>query len=368
MPRHCEIPARSSMKWSNTCIAAIALSMAASWGFCADGPLTLVGWGIDFKNLEAFMAEAEAVGFDVLITGSNDPDLLLRAVEAGAKHNIGVFACISPMGGLGRLWTKRYPDRPAPWQVMAADEEAALSFISAGKNNAITPYQWGGEPVMTNEVLTTRIICLSNEDARDLLKPPIDEIASVPGLEGLAFDGFGYQNYQRCHCEDCQRLSAEYVAAHPELPAEEAEVRFFRDALVGYINHLADYARSRRGDIKTSIHIWPVFAPEPLYGNRLDVDYCGQTAAWYTLWPQEKIAEYSRRIVQDAQEYHQRQQGVGMIGYYDRPGTFPVKDAECVNMELSTMLAAGCRRVQVCSSLHVIRNADIADVFRRHFK
>ncbi|MEN6304749.1 MAG: hypothetical protein ABFD96_18610, partial [Armatimonadia bacterium] len=119
---------------------------------------------------------------------------------------------------------------------------------------------------------------------------------------------------------------------------------------------------------KTTIHIWPVFTPEPLYGNRLDVDLCGQTAAWYILWPEEKIAEYSRIIANDAQKYYQRQQGVGMIGYYDLPGKFPVKDAARVDLELKTMIDNGCRSIQVCSSIHVMNNPQIRAVFKKWFK
>ena len=357
------------MRCHSLCLAVIAVPFATSWVAAADsGTVTLTGWGVDTKNLDAFMAEAQSVGFDTLIMWSTDSALIGRAVEAGARHGISIHACISPMGGLANLWKTQYPDRPIPWQVMSEDEEAALNFISAGRNRYLIPYQWGGEPVMANEVLTTRIICLCNQEAKELLKSMIDEIASVPGVEGLAFDGFGYQNYRCCYCDRCQSLLAEYTQAHPQLPADQASVGFFRDTLVAYLNDLADYARTRRPDLKTSIHIWPVFAPEPLYGNRLDVDHCGQTAAWYTLWPEAQIAEYSRTIVEGAQQYHERQQGVGMIGYYDRPGEFPVKDAARVDMELRTMIENGCRHIQVCSALDVIKNQEVAEVFRRHCK
>lgn len=356
------------MRYHILCSAGIAAALALPIDSVADSDdLTLVGWGISRSDLDAFMAEAEAVGFDALITWSTDPEFLTRAVEAGAEHNIGVFSCISPMGRLAELWRERYPEAPVPWQVMSEDEEAALSFITAGRNRYIIPYQFGGEPVMTNEVLTSRVICLNNPRARELCKSLIDDIVSVPGLRGLAFDGFGYQDYHRCHCDRCQRLLVEYSEAHPGMSAEEAEVAFFRDTLVDCINELADHARSRRADIRTTIHVWPVFAPESLYGNRLDVDFCGQTAAWYTLWPEEKIAGYSRIIAGQAREYHERQQGVGMIGYYDRPGEFPVKDAARVEMELGTMIENGCRRIQVCSAVDVIGNEEVSEVFRRWF-
>ncbi len=349
--------------------ASVAVCLAACPAHAADADeLTLVGWGIVGKDLDTFMADAADVGFDALITGSTDRQFLARAVEAAAEYDIKVFAHISPMGHAQRAWTERYPDRPVPWQVMNEDEQAALNFIAAGRNRYIIPYQWGGEPVMTNEVLTSRPICFTSEEAKELLKSLIEDIVSVPGIEGVGLDGFGYRNYHRCYCERCQRLFEQHMDDQPELTEEQASVAFFRDTLVDYINELADYARSLRPDIRTTIHIWPVFAPETLYGNRLNVDYCGQTAAWYTLWPQEKIAEYSRIIVEDARKYHPRQQGVCMIGYYDRPGEFPVKDAECVAMELETMIESGCHRIQVCSSIHVINTEEIAAVFRRYFR
>lgn len=357
------------MKCQLLCCAAALPLLTASGVPAADGqPAFLTGWGIDERHLDAFMAAAHDVGFRSLITWTTDPAVLRQDVEAGARYGIGIFSCIAPMSGLASLWGKRNPDRPVPWQTMSADEEAALRFISAGRNKFLIPYQFGGEPLLTHEVLCNRIICFTDQECQELLKSQIDALAAVPGLAGLAFDGFGYQNYHGCQCARCQQLLAQYVQAHPHMKPEEATVAYFRDTLVDYVNSLADHARSRRPDLKTAIHIWPVFAPEPLYGNRLDVDYCGQTAAWYTLWPQEKIAAYSRSIAGEARKYHARQEGVGMIGYYDRPGEFPVKDAARVEMELRTMIENGCRHLQVCSSRDVINNADIAAVFRKYCK
>jgi hypothetical protein len=271
------------------------------------------------------------------------------------------------MGRIGILWNKTYSEKPVPWQVMTDDEESARKFIMAGKNRAIIPYQFGGEPRMTNEVLGERIICFNNKDARELFKPVIDKIVSVSGIEGLAFDGFGYQNYHNCNCDACKRSLDDFRKNNPGISEEESVNIYFRDLLVDYINYLADYSRSKKSDIKTNIHIWPVFSPDPLYGNRLDVDYCGQTAAWYTIWPEAKIAEYSRIISGEARKYHKRQTGVGMMGYYDRPGQFPVKDAVCVDMELRTMIENGCKSIQVCGTEDVINKKEIAEVFKRYF-
>ena len=377
-----ELKQKTDLSWktcsflskSNVSRLALSFLMIVVWLTMSNGfadnnkKLTLTGWGIDGKNPEQFITDAAAVGFDVLITWSNNPVFLKKAVEAGKRHNIKIFACIAPMGGAGTLWTKRYPNRPVPWQVMTGNEDAARNFIAAGENQYIIPYQFGGEPKMTNEVLTSKIICFNNQETKELFKPVIAEIVAVPGIEGIAFDGFGYQNYRRCHCENCQKLLTEYSSKHPEMTKNDAEIVFFRNVLVDYINGLADYARSQKEGIKTSIHIWPVFAPDPLYGNRLNIDFCGQTAAWYTLWPPEKITEYSQIISREATKYYPRQQGVGMIGYYDRPGKFPVKDADRVEMELKTMIENGCSEVQVCGAKDVISNKKISAVFKKYFK
>ena len=357
------------MKYVGMCAVIATCTMILGSGYAAatEKPV-LVGWGIDGANLDTFMEQAADVGFDILITGSNDQEFLQRAVEAGGRHNIEIFSTIAPMNSLARLWAQRYPERPVPWQVMSEDEEAAFKFITAGDNMYLIPFQFGGEPVLTHEVLSYRIVCHGNREAWELFKPVIDTIAAVPGLGGLALDGFGYQNYHSCHCAACQEQLAEFAANNPELSPEQASEVFFREMLVDSINTLAEYARSRRADIKTLIHIWPVFTPLPLYGNLLDVDYCGQTAAWYFPWPEEKIAAYSRIIAERAAEYHPRQQGEAMMGYYDRPGRFPVKDAARVDMELRTMLENGSRRIQVCSSIDVVKNAEIAEVFKRYFK
>ncbi len=349
-------------------VTLLALSGGAFGSADISKSIKLVGWGIDEKDPNKFIVDARNVGFDELITWSTDSAFLKKAVGIGKNNNIKISSCITPMEGLASLWAKHYPVCPVPWQIMTEDEEAACKFIMAGRNQYIIPYQFGGEPKMKNEVLCHRIICFNSLEARELFKPLIDDIVSVPGIEGIAFDGFGYQNYRRCYCDHCQQLFTEYCGKHQEMSKDDAEVVFFRDVVVDYVNYLADYARSKKKDIKTSIHIWPVFTPEPLYGNRLDVDFCGQTAAWYTLWPQGKIAEYSKIISREAQKYYPRQHGVGMIGYYDRPGEFPVKDVIRVDIELSTMIENGCRIIQVCGVSDVINNKAVSAVFKKYFE
>ena len=64
--------------------------------------------------------------------------------------------------------------------------------------------------------------------------------------------------------------------------------------------------------------MYPVFLPDPLYGNRLDVDYCCQTVAWFfkPYWSAERIAGTARAIVDGQARYWPRQQGIPFVGVY----------------------------------------------------
>src|SRR5208337_2720697 len=160
--------------------------------------------------------------------------------------------------------------------------------------------------------------------------------ASVEGLRGIAFDFFGYRNYHCCYCPRSMQLFEQYRKRHPELAADKALDAFSLESLVDFNNSLAAYARQVNPNLKIITHVYPVFLPEPLYGNRLDVDECGQTAAWFfePFWDYEKTRQYSRIIFGEAKAYFPRCEGTALIGIYDQPGKFSVKTPERVAEEL----------------------------------
>jgi hypothetical protein len=157
---------------------------------------------------------------------------------------------------------------------------------------------------------------------------------------------------------------------HPDLAPDKAMERFSLETLVEFVNGLARYARSVRAEAKVTCHVYPVFLPEPLYGNRLDVDFCGQTAAWYfePLWSYEKIRAYTRVICGEEKKYFARPEGVAMIGVYNRPELYSVKSPERLAGELQAILDGGGDRVQVCSLNDVLKDPATREVFRRMFR
>jgi hypothetical protein len=131
---------------------------------------------------------------------------------------------------------------------------------------------------------------------------------------------------------------------------------------------MVEYIKSLRPEFKIMAHLYPVFRPDPIYGNRLKVDYCGQTAAWYFFWPPEKIRAYSKRIVGEQNRYFPSVRGVPFVGYYDdgKHPEFPHKSAARVELELNAILDGGADSLMVCSVNDVLGNPEIAAVFKKY--
>ena len=325
----------------------------------------LTGWG--GGKPDEVVPQAAAIGFSELIIHHDNAAVFARTIELGRQHGIDVYAWMY----LGDLpaWKKAFPDAEPPLQVMSAAEHSALAALTADTSPGKSGYQFGGEPVRAGEVLMTPLLCLHDPRVLEAFTRQIDEILAVPGTAGIALDYVGYQNYHTCYCPTSTRLLEAYQAEHPALPANVARQRFSLESLVEFNRRLAAHAYARRPEAKVITHIYPVYLPEPLYGNRLDLDVCGQTAAWYfdPLWSEQKIRSYARVIAGEAKRYHTRPEGAAMIGYYNAPGKFTVKSPERLRMELQAILDSGCTRVQVCSFGDVLRTPEAAAVFREFF-
>jgi hypothetical protein len=100
--------------------------------------------------------------------------------------------------------------------------------------------------------------------------------------------------------------------------------------------------------------VYPTFLPDPLYGNRLKADFCGQTVAWYFPWDTEKIAQYTKFTVMEQNKYLEGVRGVPFVGLNRAPGSLWAKDAATLGSELRTILAAGGDMLMVCNGNDMI--------------
>jgi len=326
--------------------------------------VSLAGWG--GGDPEEVVPKAADIGFTEIIAFSGEPAYLEKLANVAKKHQMDVYGTVNLDA---HRWKHRYRDQVPPLQQMNERENAERVKLTKEDYRREKNYQWGGEPVQPGkETLVVDMLCFHDDRVKTLLKEHIREIVAVRGIKGVAFDGFGYQNYRSCLCPHSMRLLEKYHKQHNELSPEKAAERFSLKTLVSLTNELSDYARSIKPDIKIACHIWPVFEAEPLYGNRLDVDYCGQTAAWYFPWDLAKVRSYARVISGDAKKYYRRANGVAFLGFFDRSEKFPGKSVERIEAELKAILDGGCDRVQVCSVNDVIKSPAIANVFRKYFK
>ncbi len=348
-------------------IALVALSLPmASPGEDRPGFIQLMGWG-GGKPSEIVPAAAD-VGFTDLIVWSNESDYLQELVAEGRKHGIGIYSSLS-LSHVDR-WKKQYPAIAPPLQVMSPEEDEALRRLQQDTSRGKSGYQYGGEPRLDLEVLECEMLCFHHPEVAECYKRQIEEILRVPGLRGIALDFFGYRNYRCCRCPRSMELSQEFSSCHPELSPEDALREFSLTTLVQFNNDLAGHARAVRPGVMVTTHVYPVFLPEPLYGNRLDVDLCGQTAAWFfePYWEYEKIRKYSQVIFGQEKAYHARSEGCALVGVYDKPEKYSAKSPQRIAEELKAILDGGGDRVQVCSLNDVVKNQEIAAVFKRFFK
>ena len=340
----------------------LLLALVTAAGADNDRFTRLMGWGGGEPD-KVVPAMAE-VGFTDILVWQKDPAYLRKLVAAGQAHHVGVWVCV----WLGDVkdWQRRYPGTPPPLQVMNDAENQAVERLRAEVKTHQTEYQYGGEPLAGHtEALLDDLLCPHQASVERLFEDQLRDIVEVPGLTGVAFDYFGYRNYRCCRCAHSQALLADWRQAHPQLDEREASDRFSRDSLVGLCNRLSDYARFTRPGIQVSGHVYPVFLPEPLYGNQLNWDLCGQTAAWFfePFWSLEKITSYSRNIASEAARYHSGARGAGLIGIYLQPGRYAVKTPARIEQELRALRDGGLTCVQVCSVNDVLKDAAVREVF-----
>jgi len=317
------------------------------------------GW-CGLKDPEKLVACAKLIGFNALIAHST-PERMVEFSELARQSGIESYYWFSlSFGG-----KEREPFR----QVMEPGDDKQFVELNADADPAKHGYQFGGEPVPGNhDVLLTPLLCFHRPEVKAFAQQQIRERLEVcPALTGVAFDYFGYQNYRCCHCPQSEKLFAEYRQAHPDLPPDKALDQFSLETLVTFNNELATYVRQLRPGAKLATHVYPVFLPQPLYGNQLDVDYCCQTVAWFfqPYWSAEKIRQYTHTVVDEQARYHPRAVGIPFVGgYVGRP--FGDKSPERLAEELRVIWEAGkTSRLSVCSFNEFVDHPEVRLVVKQ---
>jgi len=313
----------------------------------------LTAWGIVPGKIRL----SRDVGVKEIVSFSSNPKALKILVDEAREYNIPIYGTVVPLVG-------------KPEQEMNDEENAFRDSILADKTKEKNKYQFGGEPYHDLEVQDLSISCFHHKKVREKVMEKIRGVIMVDGIAGVAFDFFGYSNYRCCQCPLSMELAKRYHKKHPKMTETEALEAFSLESLVDFNNEMADYARSLKPGIKVRNHVHPVFLPDLYYGNRLKLDICCQTAAWFMepYWSRERIEEHVRIIFGKEKQYYAFAEGAALLGTTaTEKSSHPPKSPERVEFELRTMLNAGADRIEVCSWGDVLRSPKHLNIFKRVF-
>ena len=249
-------------------------------------------WGAVTDEATA-RAYAEIGVTDVFVRGTNG---LAAARKYGLRTYCGFGPCGTHKQGLSSEEQKHFDYLNAAELRKPPLKKEYWAEVEARRKEANC--QFGGEPKTLPDMCPDMIACFLSDTNCVKAKAQMDKtLKANPQAEGIAFDYIGYSNLHSCECADCKARLAAYLQAKGLADSEPNRNQFFRTALVDYINTMVDYARSVRPGIKVAIHLYPAFRPDPLYGKDLKADYIEETVAWYFQWPDEKVSDYTRKIL-----------------------------------------------------------------------
>jgi len=232
-------------------------------------------------------------------------------------------------------------------------------------------YRIGGEPEEGGfEVMFEGISCFVGPQAREKgATELVKRLKANPDAKAVCLDYIGYQNYRCCYHPECQHLLKTWLKEKGLENNEKNRNTFFEDEIVAYYAALYDAVKAFDKDIVVYAHLYPVFLPNPLYGNRLKLDVCGQTCAWYFRWPQEKVKKYCETVVKGQHDFWPFAKGAPFVAYgswvKDTDPAF-VKTPEDIDRELRTALEAGAEVLAVHEIRSVINDPAVFAVFRKY--
>lgn len=307
----------------------LALALAAT--ACADANLSwraVWEWSLPKRteaDLVRLVESAHELGFNAL----------LMTVPAGREQFVAEEC---HRRGMQLYLSMVFAGGDPAWQQMMtpAQEQRALQPFGG-------TYQHGGEPLTRDEVLDSPLPCWNRREVRAFFAQRVRDMATLPA-DGLAFDFIGYRNYECCHCPVCEAALTGARRLSPALTS----ARWAEDRLVDFTNEMAGAARAARADVRLTIHVYPVFKPDPYYGHRLDLDYTGETVAWFFRphWPLAQVRLRTATVVRAQRSVWPGQVAAPFVGFdARRPEDY--RSAHRIAEELETVKQSGASAAQV---------------------
>ena len=297
----------------------------------------------------------------------NNPEGIKLLNEAG----IGAYIGFGPEGWHRSVMNKE--EQKVYDYLKAADVPVKDREKESKRRKSEGRYSYGGEPlpgakfIGHTEVLEWPLPCIIGEKARKTACEKLDKMCAVPGIDGVSFDYVGYSNYRGCEHPECLKLCAEYLKKNNLPDTEENRGRFYLHELAEYYRVCAEHIRKINPRFKIMAHLYPVFLPEPLYGNRLDIDIAGETCAWYRIWDVKKVEEYARYIVENQHKYHKNTQCVPFLAVTTSDFS-DIKTPEIIDRELQAILKSGTDSLMIHEFHSLIKSPEFMAVFDKYFE
>ena len=298
-------------------------------------------------------ARAEAVdyaadiGFDTIVTGSGTAEMVARAHDQG----IQIIAVVSP-GARGEIAEKH----PECLQKMREHEHRI--------REAIVDEDWvhvHGESFRWQAAVLPRpMLCFEHPESIEWIEGLIEQ--RLEFADGVALDGFGFNNYYACYCSTCEDLRSQERDANPQLSEVEVTANVSGRTLTNVHRHLHDYAKSIKPGAVVTNHVWPQYLPDEHIGTQYKLDYCTQTISWF--YPPELPLE---RVEAEAAEIKRREDTecnrfVPFIGIVELPDLVRKPDRLAAEIEIGLKYGDGSVCLSRLSTLQ--RNPSLGEAAR----
>ena len=267
---------------------------------------------------------AADLGFDTMVTGSSTEGMVAHAHDRGVQ----VIAVVTPSAGGG--FSDAHPGCVQKLREYEYDILKAMEGQNWLQLHGMS-FHWQAP------LLPRPMVCFSHPESVETLKTRVE--AALELTDGVALDGFGFNNYYACFCKRCDDHRSRIRQAHPKLSDLEVLGRASTQTLIDIHRTLHDHAKSIKPEAIVTNHVWPMFLPDEHIGTQYKLDYCTQTISWF--YPPEWRLE---RVEAEAAELKRLEDPkinrfVPFIGIVDIPDL--VRTPERLSAEIEIALKYG---------------------------
>lgn len=300
---------------------------------------------------KAVVEFAADLGFDTLVIQKATETLVRR----GQELDVRIVQVVGPYAT--REFAEAHPH--ALQHIRDYEQQLAKALHGKSWNDVIgKSFRW--VPLLQGR----QMLCYEHEASREELKARLTRVLQV--ADGVAFDGFGFNNHYACFCELCERKRADMAAGNTHQSDLEIMEKMGERTLVDISRFLHEYVKSVKPDAATMNHVWPPYRPNEYAACKLKLDYCTQTISWFyrPVWSLQRVefeaAEMKRLTDPDDNHF------TPFIGYSTEPGL--ARSPKRVGRELDIALKYGEGSLVFCTLQGPRQNPELADVLRSRLK